>query len=122
LPHPFGGVKVQGREDESHKRIVDGALAVADAGAYSVVVESVPEALGRELTQRLHVPTIGIGAGAVCDGQILVMHDLLGLDPHWKPRFARQYANLGEQAQAAFAAYADDVRHGRFPSPDETFK
>ncbi|MDX2019399.1 MAG: 3-methyl-2-oxobutanoate hydroxymethyltransferase [Deltaproteobacteria bacterium] len=120
--HQYGGFKVQGREEQSHKRILDGALAVVDAGAYAVVVESVPEALGQELTQRLHVPTIGIGAGANCDGQILVMHDVLGLDPHWKPRFARQYAALGQQAQAAFAAYADDVRHGRFPSNDETFK
>lgn len=120
--HQFGGFKVQGREDESHKRILDGALAVADAGAYAIVVESVPEALGRELTQRLHIPTIGIGAGADCDGQILVMHDVLGLDPHWKPRFARQYAKLGEQAQAAFGAYAEDVRQGRFPAAAETFK
>ncbi len=119
--HQFGGFRVQGRQEESHKRIVEGALAVAQAGAYSVVVESVPEALGAELSQTLAIPTIGIGAGAACDGQILVMHDVLGLDPHWKPRFARAYAQLGLAAQDAFAAFVRDVKSGTFPGPEETF-
>ena len=120
--HQYGGFKVQGREDHSHKRIVQGAKALQDAGAYAVVVESVPDALGAELTRGLSIPTIGIGAGAHCDGQILVMHDVLGLDPNWKPRFARQYAQLGAAAQQAFSAYVKDVRDGRFPSAEETFK
>ena len=87
-----------------------------------MVVESVPEALGAELTQVLPVPTIGIGAGAACDGQILVMHDVLGLDPAWKPRFARQYAQLGQAAQNAFAAFVAEVQTGAFPGAEETFK
>lgn len=120
--HQYGGFKVQGRQDDSHRRIIEGAKAVADAGAYCVVVESVPDSLGSELSKLLSIPTIGIGAGADCDGQILVMHDVLGLDPNWKPRFARQYAQLGVAAQQAFSAYVTDVREGRFPSIDETFK
>lgn len=119
--HQFGGFRVQGRQEESHKRIVEGAVAVAQAGAYSMVVESVPEALGAELSQTLAIPTIGIGAGSACDGQILVMHDVLGLDPHWKPRFARAYAQLGLAAQDAFAAFVRDVKSGAFPGPEETF-
>jgi len=78
--------------------------------------------LGSELSKLLSVPIIGIGAGAGCDGQILVMHDVLGLDPNWKPRFARQYAQLGVAAQEAFSAYVKDVREGRFPAEAETFK
>lgn len=120
--HQYGGFKVQGREEESHKRIMQGAQAVAQAGAYCIVVESVPEALGRELTNALSIPTIGIGAGLDCDGQILVMHDVLGLDPNWKPRFARQYAQLGAAATQAFANYVQDVREARFPATQETFK
>lgn len=120
--HQFGGFRVQGRQDDSHKRIVEGARAVVQAGAYAVVVESVPEALGAELTQVLPVPTIGIGAGPACDGQILVMHDVLGLDPNWKPRFARQYAQLGQAAQNAFAAFVAEVQAGSFPGAEETFK
>ena len=120
--HQYGGFKVQGRQDDSYRRILQGAQAVADAGAYCVVVESVPDSLGSELSKLLSVPTIGIGAGAGCDGQILVMHDVLGLDPNWKPRFARQYAQLGVAAQEAFSAYVKDVREGRFPAEAETFK
>lgn len=120
--HQFGGFRVQGREDDSHRRILEGARAVAEAGAYAVVVESVPESLGREITDTVSVPTIGIGAGPGCDGQILVMHDVLGLDPDWKPRFARRYAQLGQAAKAAFGAFVADVQQGTFPGPDESFK
>jgi 3-methyl-2-oxobutanoate hydroxymethyltransferase len=94
---------------------------VVEAGAYSLVVESVPRALAAEITAAIPAPTIGIGAGSGCDGQVLVMHDLLGLDADWKPRFARRYAALGEAAEKAFAAYAADVRAGRFPGSDESF-
>ncbi|MEO5769614.1 MAG: 3-methyl-2-oxobutanoate hydroxymethyltransferase [Polyangia bacterium] len=120
--HAFGGFKVQGRTAPQRDRILADARAVADAGAYALVVESVPRGLAAEITAAVPALTIGIGAGAGCDGQVLVMHDLLGLDPSWKPRFARQYAQLGTQAQAAFAAYAADVRAGRFPASDESFE
>jgi 3-methyl-2-oxobutanoate hydroxymethyltransferase len=120
--HAFGGFKVQGRTALQRDRILADARAVAEAGAYALVVESVPRSLAAEITAAVPALTIGIGAGADCDGQVLVMHDLLGLDPSWKPRFARQYAALGTQAQAAFAAYAADVRAGSFPSSDESFE
>jgi 3-methyl-2-oxobutanoate hydroxymethyltransferase len=120
--HAFGGFKVQGRTLAGRQKILDDARAVADAGAYAMVVESVPRALGAEITAAVPCLTIGIGAGPGCDGQVLVMHDLLGLDPSWKPRFARRYANLGEDARRAFAAFRADVREGRFPSEDESFE
>ena len=114
--HKFGGFKVQGRTDVQAQSILAGARALADAGAYAVVVENVPPALAAAVTQAIAIPTIGIGAGPACDGQVLVMHDLLGLDPDWSPRFARRYAELGRDAVAAFAAYVADVRAGEFPS------
>jgi len=119
--HAFGGFKVQGRTADQRQRILDDARAVAEAGAYALVVESVPRTLAAEITAAVSALTIGIGAGADCDGQVLVMHDVLGLDPSWKPRFARRYADLGEQARQAFASFAADVREGRFPSEDESF-
>jgi 3-methyl-2-oxobutanoate hydroxymethyltransferase len=118
--HKFGGFKVQGRTDAQAQAILAGARALADAGAYAVVVEDVPPALAAEITRAIAVPTIGIGAGPSCDGQVLVMHDLLGLDPDWSPRFARRYAELGRDAIAAIAAYVADVRTGKFPSDKET--
>jgi 3-methyl-2-oxobutanoate hydroxymethyltransferase len=117
--HKFGGFKVQGRTDEQAHAILAGARAIADAGAYAVVVENVPSALADDLTRAIPIPTIGIGAGPCCDGQVLVMHDLLGLDPDWSPRFARRYAELGKQTLAAFAAYVGDVRKGEFPADKE---
>jgi 3-methyl-2-oxobutanoate hydroxymethyltransferase len=118
--HKFGGFKVQGRTEEQAQSILAGARAVADAGAYAVVVENVPTALAATITETLPVPTIGIGAGLSCDGQVLVMHDLLGLDPDWSPRFARRFAELGKEATAAFGRYVADVRAGDFPSEKES--
>jgi 3-methyl-2-oxobutanoate hydroxymethyltransferase len=118
--HKFGGFKLQGRTDAQAQAILAGARALADAGAYAVVVENVPPAVAAAVTEAVPIPTIGIGAGAACDGQVLVMHDLLGLDPDWSPRFARRYAELGRQALAAFSAFAADVRKGKFPSEKET--
>jgi 3-methyl-2-oxobutanoate hydroxymethyltransferase len=120
--HVFGGFKVQGRTAAQRARILADARAVSDAGAYAMVLESVPRGLGAELTAGVSALTIGIGAGPDCDGQVLVMHDLLGLDPTWKPRFARRYAELGVAARDAFAAYAADVRSGAFPGRDESFE
>jgi 3-methyl-2-oxobutanoate hydroxymethyltransferase len=119
--HQFGGFKVQGRTDERRAQILADARAVADAGAYAVVVEAVPQSLAAEITRAVPALTIGIGAGPDCDGQVMVMHDLLGLEPAWKPRFVRRYAEMGKAAGEAFAAYAADVRAGRFPGPQESF-
>ncbi len=119
--HRFGGFKVQGRTPEQGRRILAGAKAVAQAGAYTLVVEGVPADLAAEITASVAVPTIGIGAGPSCDGQVLVMHDVLGLDPGWAPRFVRRYAELGKEIERAFSAYAVDVREGRFPAAGETY-
>jgi 3-methyl-2-oxobutanoate hydroxymethyltransferase len=119
--HQFGGFKIQGRTDEQRARILEDARAVAEAGAYAMVIEAVPATLAGEITRSVPMPTIGIGAGADCDGQVMVMHDLLGLEPAWKPRFVRRYAEMGKAAADAFSAYAADVRAGRFPGPKESF-
>jgi 3-methyl-2-oxobutanoate hydroxymethyltransferase len=117
--HSYGGFKQQGRSEAQAQAILAGARALAEAGAYAVVVEHVPPALAEKVTSSIPVPTIGIGAGGACDGQVLVMHDLLGLDPDGSPRFARRYAELGRDAIAAFSAYVADVRAGKFPSDQE---
>ena len=122
--HQFGGFKLQGRTDEQRARILEDARAIADAGAYAIVVETVPKALAAEVTKAVSAVTIGIGAGGACDGQVLVMHDLLGLEPanvEHRPRFVRRYAAMGQAVGAAFKAYADDVRAGRFPSDQESY-
>ena len=120
--HVFGGFKVQGRTAAQRARILEDATAVSEAGAYATVIESVPRELGAEITRTVRSLTIGIGAGPDCDGQVLVMHDLLGLDPSWKPRFARRYAELGLAARQAFSEFAGEVRSGAFPRADETFE
>jgi 3-methyl-2-oxobutanoate hydroxymethyltransferase len=114
--HQYGGFKVQGRSEDQRARII------ADAGAYAIVLEAMPHALAAEITRTVPVLTIGIGAGPSCDGQVMVMHDLLGLEPAWKPRFVRRYAEMGKAVGDAFAAYADDVRAGRFPSDQESYE
>jgi 3-methyl-2-oxobutanoate hydroxymethyltransferase len=119
--HQFGGFKLQGRTAEQRARILDDARAVAEAGAYAIVIETVPQALAAEVTRAVSSVTIGIGAGPDCDGQVMVMHDLLGLEPAWKPRFVRRYAEMGKAAGEAFAAYAADVRAGRFPAAGESY-
>jgi 3-methyl-2-oxobutanoate hydroxymethyltransferase len=120
--HQFGGFKIQGRTDTQRARITAGARALAEAGAYAIVLETMPAPLAAEITAAVPALTIGIGAGPSCDGQVLVMHDLLGMDPDWAPRFVRRYAELGRDIQRAFATYADDVRAGRFPSKDESYE
>ena len=119
--HRLGGYKVQGRSDEAARKIVDSALELEDAGAFSLVLECVPSDLGAEISDRLAIPTIGIGAGAACDGQVLVYHDLLGLEERIAPRFVRRYAELGLASREAIERFAADVRAGRFPSPEETY-
>lgn len=116
----FGGYKVQGR-GEAADAIRRDAQAVAEAGAFSIVLEKVPESLARAITQELSVPTIGIGASPDCDGQILVVDDMLGIFTAFKPKFVKRYSDLGAQAEKAIAAYADDVRGRRFPDESHVF-
>lgn len=117
----LGGFKVQGRSLDAARGVIDDALAVEAAGAYAVVVEAVPRQLARIITGRLAIPTIGIGAGADCDGQVLVNGDLLGSFDRFTPRFAKQYANLAATMRDAFSAFADEVRSGEFPTKDHGF-
>ncbi len=116
----LGGYKVQGRGADGDRILAD-AVALADAGAFSVVLEKIPAELGATITRRIAVPTIGIGAGADCDGQVLVIDDVLGLFTDFRPKFVKRYAELGRDAEAAVAAYAADVRTRAFPDPDHSF-
>ena len=116
----LGGYKVQGR-GEGADQVMQDAQAVAEAGAFSVVLEKVPEVLADQITEALDIPTIGIGASAQCDGQILVVDDMLGLFTAFKPKFVKRYATLGDQAEAAVQAYADEVRARSFPAKEHVF-
>ena len=116
-----GGFKIQGRDDEGWKRVYDDAIAVADAGAFAIVIEGTVEALAREITETVTVPTIGIGASPACDGQILVTEDALGLFSDFTPSFVKRYAELGGEIERAARAYAEDVHERRFPSLDHCF-
>ena len=119
--HTLGGFKVQGRDLDAARAIVDDAVAVAEAGCFAIVLECVPDGVARLVTDTVGVPTIGIGAGRHCDGQVLVYHDLLGFEDRMRPRFVRRYAQLGADATEALARFCDDVRAGRFPSSAETY-
>ena len=116
----LGGYKVVGRAEEAEKVMAD-ARAVEDAGAFSVVLEKVPEGLAARITQALTIPTIGIGAGVHCDGQVLVVDDMLGLFTEFRPKFVKRYAELGTAADEAIAAYAADVRSRAFPAAEHSF-
>lgn len=117
----FGGMRVQGRSVEAARSLLDDARALEDAGAFSIVLEGIPARLAALITARIGVPTIGIGAGAGCDGQVLVSHDMLGLYERFTPKFVRRYATLAESIRGAVAAYCDDVRSGAFPAEEETY-
>lgn len=117
----LGGYRVQGREAASARAIVEDARALADAGCFAVVLECVPGALAAEITREIAVPTIGIGAGAGCDGQVLVFHDFLGLNPDFQPKFVRRYADLASTIRDAARAFARDVKSGDFPNAEESF-
>ncbi len=116
----LGGYKVVGREDEADRVLAD-ALAVQAAGAFAVVLEKVPMGLAGRITETLDIPTIGIGAGAACDGQVLVIDDMLGLFTEFRPKFVKRYAELGKTADEAIAAYAADVRARAFPAAEHAF-
>jgi 3-methyl-2-oxobutanoate hydroxymethyltransferase len=119
--HALGGFRVQGRGEAGRERVLADARAVEESGAFAVVLEGMPRDLAREITGALHIPTIGIGAGAACDGQVLVMHDLLGLSD-WAPSFVKQYANLGAIASQAARAFAGDVADRKFPGDEHGYR
>jgi 3-methyl-2-oxobutanoate hydroxymethyltransferase len=119
--HAVGGFKVQGKTLDAARQIVDDAVALAEAGCFAVVLECVPDGVARLVTDSIPVPTIGIGAGRHCDGQVLVYHDLLGFQDYLRPKFVRRYANLHADAVRAVARFAADVRDGSFPSSVETY-
>jgi len=119
--HAMGGFKVQGKETEAALQLVGEAKALAHAGCFALVLEGVPDVVAAMVTAAVDVPTIGIGAGPRCDGQVLVYHDLLGIEDRVAPKFVRRYAELKSDAVSAMAAYADDVRSGRFPNDDESY-
>ncbi|HEY0990326.1 MAG TPA: 3-methyl-2-oxobutanoate hydroxymethyltransferase [Kofleriaceae bacterium] len=119
--HQLGGFKVQGRDPGGRDRLLDDARMLEDAGVYSIVLEAIPADVARDITAAVSVPTIGIGAGVGCDGQVLVSYDALGMDETFKPRFVRRYATLGATIKDAVAHYVADVRDGSFPSDAESF-
>jgi len=117
----LGGYRVQGKTvDAAHKLLCD-ALALEEAGCYSIVLEAIPSVVGKTISQRLKIPSIGIGAGSACDGQVLVFHDLLGLDDQLQPRFVKQYAKLHQTIIEAFAQYRKDVQSRQFPAKEHTY-
>jgi 3-methyl-2-oxobutanoate hydroxymethyltransferase len=119
--HAFGGFHVQGKTTEAARQVERDARAVETAGAFAVVLESVPRELAARITEKLRIPTIGIGAGPDCDGQVLVLHDLVGLTVGHTPKFVRQYANLSAEISRAVSEYCEDVRSGSFPSDAESY-
>ncbi len=120
--HALGGFKVQGRGQDGAEKVLADALALEQAGAFSIVLEAIPPDLAAQVTALVSIPTIGIGAGAECDGQVLVCTDLLGLSRGHQPKFAKRFANLGDAAVDAFTAYVSEVRAGTFPGAGQTYK
>jgi 3-methyl-2-oxobutanoate hydroxymethyltransferase len=120
--HRFGGYKVQGRGKSQMQAILQDALAVERAGAFAVVLEGMPASLAQEITQRLSIPTIGIGAGVHCDGQVLVVHDMLGLFDMYTPKFVKKYADLKGVITKAVKDYVVEVRENKFPDEQHTFQ
>lgn len=118
--HRLGGMRQQARDEHAAEELISDALALEDAGAFAVVLEAIPDPVAKEVTSRLKIPTIGIGAGPHCDGQVLVSYDVLGLFDGFVPPFVKQYAQLGELILSAAKEYADDVRQGAFPQPAVT--
>ena len=120
--HRMGGYKVQGKSKSAARKLIEEAKVVEDAGAFSLVLEGIPLTLAREITKVLAIPTIGIGAGPYCDGQVLVLHDLLGLFDRFVPKFIKRYANLKQEAVSAIQEYKKDVEDGVFPSEEQSFR
>ena len=119
--HQFGGHRIQGRAEEDAERIFRDAEILQEAGCFSIVLEGIPQELATRISQKLVIPTVGIGAGPGCDGQVLVIYDLLGMDERFAPKFLKKYANLSEVIGSAVGTYLDEVRDGAFPGPDNSF-
>lgn len=119
--HKFGGFRIQGRAQDAADRLVEDAKAVEAAGADLLVLEGIPTILGERITRAVSIPTIGIGAGPHCDGQVLVIHDMLGVTPGKRPKFSKDFLAGRDSVAAAIAAYAEDVRSGAFPAPEHCF-
>src|SRR6266498_1174461 len=120
--HALGGHRVQGRDDKTAQRLKEDAKTLEDAGAFAIVLELVPAPLAAEITQALTIPTIGIGAGKDCDGQVLVLHDLLGLNDGFAAKFVKRYANLAEEVKQAVQGFAAEVRNGKYPDAEHSFQ
>jgi 3-methyl-2-oxobutanoate hydroxymethyltransferase len=120
--HRMGGFRVQGRQDEQARRILADARAVEEAGAFALVLEGIPRSLGRQITEALSIPTIGIGAGVDCDGQVLVIHDILGLCDKYSPKFIKRYADVSTTISAGIEDYIREVKSGAFPTEAHSFK
>ena len=120
--HALGGFKVQGKDEAAREKILADARAVQDGGAFAVVLEAMPASLAKDIREMLYIPTIGIGAGSDCDGQVLVIHDLLGLFDRFTPKFVKKYVNLKDQAVKAVKEYKQDVETGKFPAEEHSFK
>lgn len=117
----FGGFKVQGKNEESAKKIIEDALILQEAGAFAIVLECVPDRLAAMITEKLDIPTIGIGAGAACDGQVLVVQDMLGMFFDMRPKFVKNYSNAGEMAKEAVKNYIDEINSGKYPDKEHSF-
>jgi 3-methyl-2-oxobutanoate hydroxymethyltransferase len=117
----LGGFKVQGKDAQAAQKIIDDALSLEDAGAFSVLLEAIPALVAKRITERLTVPTIGIGAGVHCDGQVLVVHDMLGFFDRFTPKFAKRYVNMSELMLKAFDSYREEVLKGTFPTDQHSF-
>jgi 3-methyl-2-oxobutanoate hydroxymethyltransferase len=120
--HQFGGYKVQGRESERRDALLRDAIAVEQAGAFAVVLEGIPQDLAGEITERLTIPTIGIGAGMQCDGQVLVIHDMLGLFDDFVPKFVKRYADVKQTMLGAVKEFVGEVKERKFPAAEHSFK
>jgi 3-methyl-2-oxobutanoate hydroxymethyltransferase len=117
----FCGFKVQGRTEEARKKLIADALVLESAGVFAIVLEAIPEQLAKEVTECLKIPTIGIGAGRFCDGQVLVIDDMIGMFTDFTPKFVKKYANVGETIKAAVKNYIEEVKEGKFPQKENTY-
>jgi 3-methyl-2-oxobutanoate hydroxymethyltransferase len=117
----LGGFKVQGKDAQAAQKIIDDALSLEDSGAFSILLEAIPAPIAKRITERLKIPTVGIGAGIHCDGQVLVVHDILGLFDRFTPKFAKRYVNLSELMVKAFESYREEVLKGTFPTDQHSF-
>jgi 3-methyl-2-oxobutanoate hydroxymethyltransferase len=119
--HRFGGYKIQGKDPKQREYVLRDALAAEEAGAFAIVLEGIPAELARQITEKLTIPTIGIGAGVHCDGQVLVLHDMLGLFNDFTPKFVKRYANLRDEVTGAVQSFIGEVRHQKFPGKEHSF-